>query len=86
MLLSWCFSVRTGRIRVLSFKIGTIIMCKAHLEDKYRCKYNSNQQLNQVWVNGVGKIELSCPLDIGCAYMVLPSGDRLCMHSAATIF
>ncbi|XP_041352153.1 dystrophin-like isoform X2 [Gigantopelta aegis] len=27
---------RTGKVRVLSFKIGIIIMCKAQLEDKYR--------------------------------------------------
>ena len=33
------FSVRSGHIRVLSFKIGIISMCKAQLEDKYRCKY-----------------------------------------------
>ncbi len=35
---------RSGRIRVLSFKIGIILMCKAALEDKYRCKF-SNQNI-----------------------------------------
>ena len=35
---SLCFSVRGGHIRVLSFKVGVILMCKAHLEDKYRCE------------------------------------------------
>lgn len=29
---------RTGKIRTLSFKTGIISLCKAHLEDKYRCK------------------------------------------------
>ena len=34
------YSSRSGHLRVLSFKVGIILMCKAHLEDKYRCKYN----------------------------------------------
>uniref|UniRef100_A0A8C0WMQ8 EF-hand domain-containing protein n=1 Tax=Castor canadensis TaxID=51338 RepID=A0A8C0WMQ8_CASCN len=42
MCLNWLLNVydtgRTGRIRVLSFKTGIISLCKAHLEDKYRCK------------------------------------------------
>ncbi|KAL8190371.1 UNVERIFIED_CONTAM: hypothetical protein K2H54_050730 [Gekko kuhli] len=44
MCLNWLLNVydtyvgRTGRIRVLSFKTGVISLCKAHLEDKYRCK------------------------------------------------
>lgn len=34
----WRRSGRTGKIRTLSFKTGIISLCKAHLEDKYRCK------------------------------------------------
>ena len=30
--------VRSGRLRVLSFKVGTILLCAGQLEDKYRCK------------------------------------------------
>lgn len=30
---------RAGKIRTLSFKTGIICLCKAHLEDKYRCKF-----------------------------------------------
>ncbi|XP_077976931.1 dystrophin-like isoform X2 [Glandiceps talaboti] len=40
MCLNWLLnvydSVRSGKIRVLSFKIAIISLCKAHLEDKYR--------------------------------------------------
>ncbi|XP_067674722.1 dystrophin-like isoform X3 [Haliotis asinina] len=40
MVLNWILDVydmaRSGKVRVLSFKIGIIIMCKAQLEDKYR--------------------------------------------------
>lgn len=40
-VLKCCFgSGRTGKIRTLSFKTGIISLCKAHLEDKYRCKSN----------------------------------------------
>ena len=37
---NWLFggSGRTGKIRTLSFKTGIISLCKAHLEDKYRCE------------------------------------------------
>lgn len=35
-------SGRTGKIRSLSFKTGIISLCKAHLEDKYRCKSMCN--------------------------------------------
>nr|CAD7412920.1 unnamed protein product [Timema cristinae] len=31
-----CFSQRTGQIRVLSFKVGLVLLCKGHLEEKYR--------------------------------------------------
>lgn len=31
-------SGRTGKIRTLSFKTGIVSLCKAHLEDKYRCE------------------------------------------------
>lgn len=33
------FSQRTGQIRVLSFKVGLVVLCKGHLEEKYRCEY-----------------------------------------------
>lgn len=33
------FSQRTGQIRVLSFKVGLVLLCKGHLEEKYRCKF-----------------------------------------------
>ncbi|XP_074663011.1 dystrophin-like isoform X2 [Tubulanus polymorphus] len=40
LVLNWLLNVydtvRTGRIRVLSFKVGIILLCKAHLEDKFR--------------------------------------------------
>uniref|UniRef100_A0A4W5LMA9 EF-hand domain-containing protein n=2 Tax=Hucho hucho TaxID=62062 RepID=A0A4W5LMA9_9TELE len=42
MCLNWLLNVydtgRSGKIRTLSFKTGIISLCKAHLEDKYRCK------------------------------------------------
>ena len=38
--LSCSFSGRVGKIRVLSFKIGLVTMARAHLEDKYKCKYS----------------------------------------------
>ncbi|KAB0342967.1 hypothetical protein FD754_019893, partial [Muntiacus muntjak] len=48
MCLNWLLNVydtgRTGRIRVLSFKTGIISLCKAHLEDKYRCKSCANNK------------------------------------------
>ena len=31
-------SQRTGQIRVLSFKVGLVLLCKGHLEEKYRCE------------------------------------------------
>lgn len=31
-------SQRTGQVRVLSFKVGIILLCRGHLEEKYRCK------------------------------------------------
>lgn len=34
------FSQRTGQIRVLSFKVGLVLLCKGHLEEKYRCEYD----------------------------------------------
>ncbi|XP_013413171.1 dystrophin isoform X2 [Lingula anatina] len=40
LVLNWLLNVydiaRGGKIRVLSFKVGIVLMCKAHLEDKYR--------------------------------------------------
>ncbi|KAK2181700.1 hypothetical protein NP493_384g05004 [Ridgeia piscesae] len=40
LVLNWLLNVydpvRGGHIRVLSYKVGIILMCKAHLEDKYR--------------------------------------------------
>ena len=38
--INWMLNVydsqRTGQIRVLSFKVGLILLCKGHLEEKYR--------------------------------------------------
>lgn len=31
-------SQRSGEIRVLSFKVVITLMCRGHLEEKYRCK------------------------------------------------
>lgn len=39
VILFFCRRGRAGKIRTLSFKTGIICLCKAHLEDKYRCKF-----------------------------------------------
>ncbi|XP_078699235.1 dystrophin-like isoform X12 [Branchiostoma floridae x Branchiostoma belcheri] len=43
MCLNWLLNVydtgRSGKIRVLSFKVGIISLCRAHLEDKYRFNF-----------------------------------------------
>lgn len=40
LAINWILNVydsqRTGKIRVLSFKVGLILLCKGHLEEKYR--------------------------------------------------
>ncbi|XP_055627609.1 dystrophin, isoforms A/C/F/G/H isoform X2 [Toxorhynchites rutilus septentrionalis] len=40
MAINWILNVydsqRTGQIRVLSFKVGLILLCKGHLDEKYR--------------------------------------------------
>ncbi|KAK2162351.1 hypothetical protein LSH36_100g10019 [Paralvinella palmiformis] len=40
LVLNWLLNIfdsaRSGHLRLLSFKVGIILMCKAHLEDKYR--------------------------------------------------
>ncbi|XP_050330335.1 dystrophin isoform X8 [Bactrocera neohumeralis] len=40
LAINWILNVydsqRTGQIRVLSFKVGLILLCKGHLEEKYR--------------------------------------------------
>lgn len=40
MVINWVLNVydsqRTGQIRVLSFKVGLVLLCKGHLEEKYR--------------------------------------------------
>lgn len=40
LAINWMLNVydsqRTGQIRVLSFKIGLILLCRGHLEEKYR--------------------------------------------------
>lgn len=33
------FRCRDGKLRLLSFKIGLVIMCNATLESKYKCKF-----------------------------------------------
>jgi hypothetical protein len=35
------FRTRSGKIRVLSFKVGVILMCNGHVDDKYKCKFYS---------------------------------------------
>jgi hypothetical protein len=45
------FSQRTGQIRVLSFKVGLVLLCKGHLEEKYRYLFrliaDPNRQVDQ---------------------------------------
>ncbi|XP_034944626.1 dystrophin [Chelonus insularis] len=40
LAVNWLLNVydsqRTGQIRVLSFKVGLVLLCKGHLEEKYR--------------------------------------------------
>ena len=40
LVINWLLNVydsqRTGQIRVLSFKVGLVLLCKGHLEEKYR--------------------------------------------------
>lgn len=40
LLVNWLLNVydsqRTGQVRVLSFKVGIVLLCKGHLEQKYR--------------------------------------------------
>ncbi|XP_016380409.1 utrophin-like [Sinocyclocheilus rhinocerous] len=44
MCLNWLLNVydtgRSGKIRVLSLKIGLLSLCKGHLEEKYKCLFN----------------------------------------------
>ncbi|XP_059397183.1 utrophin-like isoform X3 [Carassius carassius] len=44
MCLNWLLNVydtgRSGKIRVLSMKIGLLSLCKGHLEEKYKCLFN----------------------------------------------
>ncbi|RXN35852.1 utrophin-like isoform X1 [Labeo rohita] len=35
-----CHRGRSGKIRVLSMKIGLLSLCKGHLEEKYKCLFN----------------------------------------------
>ncbi|TRY90209.1 hypothetical protein DNTS_026927 [Danionella cerebrum] len=43
MCLNWLLNVydtgRSGKIRVLSMKIGLLSLCKGHLEEKYKCLF-----------------------------------------------
>ncbi|XP_022178731.1 dystrophin, isoforms A/C/F/G/H-like isoform X1 [Myzus persicae] len=53
--LNWLLNVydsqRTGQIRVLSFKVGLVLLCKGHLEEKYRYLFrliaDPNRQVDQ---------------------------------------
>lgn len=40
LAINWLLNVydsqRTGQIRVLSFKVGLVLLCKGHLEEKYK--------------------------------------------------
>lgn len=38
-------SGRSGKIRVQSMKIGLLSLCKGHLEEKYKCKYQCNVEI-----------------------------------------
>ncbi len=49
---------RSGRIRVLSFKIGIILMCKAALEDKYRCESPEPQYFSKP-LNALSVVKLN---------------------------
>ncbi|KAK7605202.1 hypothetical protein V9T40_007060 [Parthenolecanium corni] len=43
LIINWILNVydsqRTGQVRVLSFKVGIILLCRGHLEEKYRYLY-----------------------------------------------
>lgn len=43
LAINWLLNVydsqRTGQVRVLAFKVGVVLLCKGHLEEKYRCEY-----------------------------------------------
>ncbi|XP_050442847.1 dystrophin-like isoform X2 [Adelges cooleyi] len=53
--LNWLLNVydsqRTGQIRVLSFKVGLVLLCKGHVEEKYRYLFrliaDPNRQVDQ---------------------------------------
>lgn len=55
MTLNWLLNVydsqRTGQLRVLSFKVGLVLLCHGHLEEKYRYLFrliaDPNQQVDQ---------------------------------------
>ena len=32
-------SGRIGKLRILSFKIGIVLLCRAKLEEKWKCEY-----------------------------------------------
>ncbi|XP_038058938.1 dystrophin-like isoform X2 [Patiria miniata] len=65
MCLNWLLNVydtvRSGRMRALSFKLAIIILSKAHLEDKYRyivrCVANNNGFIDQ---RGLGLLLHDC--------------------------
>uniref|UniRef100_A0A3Q2YSV2 Utrophin n=1 Tax=Hippocampus comes TaxID=109280 RepID=A0A3Q2YSV2_HIPCM len=46
MCLNWLLNVydtgRSGKIRVMSMKIGLLSLCKGHLEEKYKCKHGED--------------------------------------------
>ncbi|XP_065223364.1 dystrophin, isoforms A/C/F/G/H-like isoform X4 [Planococcus citri] len=43
LIVNWILNIydsqRTGQVRVLSFKVGIILLCRGHLEEKYRYLY-----------------------------------------------
>lgn len=51
LIINWLLNVydsqRTGQIRVLSFKVGIVLLCKGHLEEKYRCGSFIKRKLNE---------------------------------------
>uniref|UniRef100_A0A671WPI1 Utrophin n=1 Tax=Sparus aurata TaxID=8175 RepID=A0A671WPI1_SPAAU len=51
MCLNWLLNVydtgRSGKIRVLSMKIGLLSLCKGHLEEKYKCESSAGDTCDQ---------------------------------------
>lgn len=46
--MSFVCSGRSGQMRVLSLRVAVVLMCNAHYEDKYRCKFLSLPASNKL--------------------------------------